>query len=363
MMERTRYPGIYRRGASYVAVVSYKRGDGLRAQKWITAPTLGAVKAKRDELVGQMRKGLKPHRGQQTLTDFLGEWLEEVRVTRRPLTHKNYGSLIKVHVVPAIGGTKLVEVDKEILKALYRTLSAATARNVHAMLSAAFTYAVQEQGSLSFNPCANVKSPTYKRKKPAHLDEPEIVRMLETARGTRLEGVVVLGLDGGLRIAEASDITWGEINWTTGDLKVDSSYWGETKSGKERSLTLSASGLERLKRFRVRQAQELLALGIRQDDHTHVATNAFGQPMTVKRLSEAFKAFCEEHAFNVRWHGLRHSNAIAMLINGVDANTAAGRLGHANPAFTMAVYGDFVKSADRAAATKLDKVFGGEVGS
>jgi integrase len=358
-MNRTRYPGIYRRGSSYVAVVSFKKGDGRRAQKWVTASTLGAVKTKRDELVAQIRKGLRPSEGRQTLADFLTEWLEdEVRIERRSLTYKGYESLVRKHVIPAIGGRRLFEVDGDVLRTFYRTRTSSTARNCHAMLSAAFNYAVRERKLLVVNPCNTVKAPKYTRKKPRHLEESDIPRILNIARDTqdRLEGAIILGVAGGLRIAEASARDWGHVNWTTGELSVNGSYWGDTKSGEPRSLILSAPALERLRRFKMRQAEELLALGIRQDDSTPITCNAFGQRMTPKRMGEAFKAFCGRHGFNVTFHSLRHTNAIQMLTHGVDATTAAGRLGHARGSFTQDVYGDYVKSADKAAADKLADV-------
>jgi integrase len=360
-MNRTRHPGIYRRGSSYVAVVSFKKGDGCRAQKWVTASTMGAVKTKRDELVAQIRKGLRPSEGRQTLADFLAEWLEdEVRIEKRSLTYKGYESLVRRHIVPAMGGRKLSEIDGDTLRSFYRTLTPSTARNCHAMLSTAFNYAVRERKLLVVNPCNTVKAPKYTRKKPRHLEGSDIPRILNTARDTadRLEGVIVLGVAGGLRIAEASARDWGHVNWATGELSVDDSYWGATKSGESRSLILPAPALERLKHFKMRQAEELLALGIRQGDSTPIACNAFGQRMTPKRMSEAFKVFRESHGFNITFHSLRHTNAIQMLTHGVDATTAAGRLGHSRGSFTQDVYGDYVKSADKAAAERLAEVLG-----
>ena len=39
--------------------------------------------------------------------------------------------------------------------------------------------------------------------------------------------------------------------------------------------------------------------------------------------------------------------------HGVDVKTVAGRLGHANAATTLNIYGHFVPAADRAAAGKM----------
>jgi integrase len=354
-MERTRYPGVYKRGGRFVAVVSYTEG-GKRRQKWVSAPTATAARDARAELAGQIRKGLRPHRAKQDVSTFLTEWLEEVRTTRRPLTHKNYASLVKCHVLPHIDGVRLADVDRDVLRELYRQLPPSTGRNVHAVLSSAFTYAVEE-GLLAFNPCATVKRPNYKHAETRHLDLSGARRMLEVARDDRLETAIVLGLVGGLRIAEVCSLRWSDIDGAR--VTVRGSWWGETKSGKPRGFTLPDAQAADLRRARRQQAEHLLSLGIGQDDDTPAVVNAWGRPMVPKRLGEAFSAFCVEHGFDVTFHGLRHSAAILMLSAGVDVRTVAGRLGHSNASITLNTYSHYVRSADEAAAAKLEGFLGG----
>jgi integrase len=54
-------------------------------------------------------------------------------------------------------------------------------------------------------------------------------------------------------------------------------------------------------------------------------------------LTTHFRNFCAEHGFDITFHALRHSCAIAMLSSGVDVKTAAGRLGH-SPRVLLATY-------------------------
>jgi integrase len=354
-MERTRFPGVYKRGSRYVGVVSYTEG-GKRRQKWVSAPTATAARDARSELAGQIRKGLRPHRAKQDVAAFLAAWLEEVRATRRSLTHKNYSSLVRCHVLPHLEGVRLADVDRDVLRSLYYSLPPSTARNVHNILSSAFSYAVEE-GLLAFNPCATVKPPTYKRAEARHLDLAESRRMIEVARGDRLEAAIVLGLVGGLRIAEVCSLRWSDIDGAR--VTVRGSWWGETKSGKSRGFTLPDAQVADLRRARRQQAEYLLSIGIAQDEHTPIVVNAWGQPMVPKRMGEAFAAFCAEHGFDVTFHGLRHSAAILMLSAGVDVRTVAGRLGHSNAAITLSVYSHYVRSADEAAAAKLEGLLGG----
>jgi hypothetical protein len=109
-----------------------------------------------------------------------------------PHSGKSDGDKRPTAVLPKIGGVRLSEVNRDVLRTLYRSLPASTARNVHTVLSSAFSYAVEE-GLLAFNPCATVKAPAYKRAEAAHLDVSEARRMLECTRGDHLQAAVILG--------------------------------------------------------------------------------------------------------------------------------------------------------------------------
>jgi integrase len=177
--------------------------------------------------------------------------------------------------------------------------------------------------------------------------------MLTEARETEVEAAVLLGLAGGLRVAEVVAITWSDIDLGTGRITVGRSWWGKTKSGRSRSFTLPASTVASLRHIKMRQAETLLAVGVRADESTHVVTKRTGEAMNPRQLSNAFAAFCEDYGYTVTFHGLRHSNAVMLLTQGVDVKTAADRLGH-DPAVLLRTYAHFIPSADRAAAERLD---------
>lgn len=107
------------------------------------------------------------------------------------------------------------------------------------------------------------------------------------------------------------------------------------------------------------QAEHLLSVGVRQDANTPIAADLIGRPFPISTFREAFDVFCERHGFAVTFHSLRHSNAIAMLVAGVDVKTAASRLGHSNPSQLFKTYSHFIRSADKAAAERLEGILGG----
>jgi integrase len=354
-LERTRWPGIYRRGVSYVAVVPYGTGRS-RKQRWITAPSLRAAQNARREFLDRLSKGVKHSDATMRLSELAEDWCAwlESENGARPSTLVRYRRAMRV-VIPALDDAMLKDVTRDSLTDLRRDRPLE-----HRVLGAMLSYAVAERQLLESNPAraARTKRTRGARKEARHLDKDEALRMLVAVAGTRLEGAVVLGLVCGLRLGEVCGLRWGDIRTTQKKdgaevvrLHVERQWNDEpTKNGEPRSLVLDPQTVARLERVRIRQAEDLLMIGIRQDGDTLVLGC---HPHT---LQSWFKDFCGAISFDASFHTLRHTAAIAMLSSGVDVRTAAGRLGN-TPAVLLRTYAHFVPSADEAAAEAVETWF------
>ena len=350
-MERTRWPGIYRRGESWVAVVGYS-SHGKRRQKWLTAANLRDAQRARRDFLDSLSKGVRPEDATMTVADLSEIWLADLEdIGRRPATLLRYRKVLRVHILPAFGTTKLKDLDRDELRLFERSHV-----GEFDVLSALFGWAVKDRGILAANPCSQIRRTRQKKEEPAHLDAPKAKKMLEAVRGHRLEGAVLLGLVGGLRLAEVCGMRWSDVDGET--LHVRRSYYGPTKSGGPRSLVMPADALERLRSYKVHQAEDLLRFGVAQDEGTPMVTTWAGHAMNPDTLATHFRKFCGEHGFRISFHGLRHTCAIGMLSSGVDVKTAASRLGH-SPRVLLATYAHHVKSTDEAAAQRLGKWLSG----
>jgi integrase len=260
------------------------------------------------------------------------------------------------YTVPALGDPMLKDITRDSLTELRRERSLE-----HRVLGSLLSYAVAERGVLESNPARASRSrPTRGAVKEArHLDKDEARRLLDVATSTDIESAVALGLLG-VRVSEVCGLVWGDVRTTTRKdastvtrLHVERQFGGgPTKSGKPRSLVLSPETVARLDRCRIRQAEELLMFGVRQEPTTPIVRF---HPHTVQ---SKFKALADEHGFDASFHTLRHTAAVALLSSGVDVVTAAGRLGH-TPAVLLKVYAHFIPSADEAAAEAVEKWFVG----
>jgi integrase len=354
-MERTRWPGVYKRGKRYAAVAALPGGR----QRWVSAATATEARALKAATEAEAEAKARPARRgeEQLVAEIVNRWMAAHERDWKPNTKAARESVFRIHVEPAIGECTVGELleDREHLRALYRGVSPAVARNVREALRGAFRWARLE-GLIDADPTDLVKPPRYSKPEARYLDLEDVRRLRDLVAGGPFEGAVVLGLLG-CRAAEAAFVRWGDVAGNV--LHIRGSSWGgRTKTGKTRSLTLPAGDVAGLRAFKLREAERLLAVGIRQDDRTHILTDPLGDPMPPNHLGAIFAAFAREHGLDITYHGLRHTAASLLLGAGVDVRTVAGRLGHASATTTLATYAHMLGEADRAAADRVEALLG-----
>ena len=127
---------------------------------------------------------------------------------------------------------------------------------------------------------------------------------------------VLLAVTCGLRRGEICALRWRNVRLTgAAELAIVGSTEQtkagirekETKSGRARTVALTTLAIDELRLHKVRQAQELLRLGIRQSDDMYVVAQADGQPLKPNSLTHEFARFIVSTALpRVRFHDLRH---------------------------------------------------------
>ena len=129
-----------------------------------------------------------------------------------------------------------------------------------------------------------------------------------------------------------------------------------TKSGRARTVALTALAIEELRRHKTRQAEELLTVGVRQTDDMYVVAQADGQPLKPNSLTHEFVRFVAGTDLpRVRFHDLRHSHATHLLASGVHPKIAQERLGHATVAITLDLYSHVLPGMQADAASRVDE--------
>jgi integrase len=154
---------------------------------------------------------------------------------RKPTTQANYSIIARTHLTLApFGAVTLDRLRPSDIEALLITkrdagLSDSTVRLIYTVCRAMLDIAVRD-GLVRRNAAVAVKRPTIKRSEARYLTLDEVGRLLETARGDRLEPLIVLMLGSGLRRGEALALHWSDVDLASGHVRV---RWTLSRVGKQ----------------------------------------------------------------------------------------------------------------------------------
>ncbi|MCJ2092251.1 site-specific integrase [Methylobacterium sp. J-072] len=292
-----------------------------------------------------------------------------------PRSHERYAELARKNIVPLLGNAVLTSLRPEQISAAYAKalvsgrrdgtggLAPRSVHHMHRILRQALGQAVKWR-ILNRNPADAVDPPKVERTKMRALDANETATLMSHFRPTRMFVPVVLGVLCGLRRGEVTALRWRAVDFATGHLAIVESTeqtkagtrTKDTKSGRSRRVALPSLAIEELRRHRVRQAEELLKLGVRLTDDDYVFAQADGRPVQPNSLTHEFTRILalSKTLPRVRFHDLRHSHATQMLASGVHPKIAQERLGHSSIAITLDLYSHVLPGMQEDAAAKVD---------
>lgn len=209
---------VYQERGKWVAQVS----TGPRGHRTIRRRTRST---RRDALVALDELRAAPQsRTRQTTGSYLESWVRDVR-NLRPETRRAYSNAIRFHLVPSLGGivlTGLTAQDVErMLAAEGSRVAPKTLKNIHGVLRRALTFAVRA-GLVARNVAARefVDPVRVPDQEPQAYSSAEIRRLVEVARGDRLEALYVTAVGTGLRQGELLGLAWEDVDLDAGRISV-----------------------------------------------------------------------------------------------------------------------------------------------
>ena len=356
------------------AVIGYD-DKGLPVTKNVLAKTksecIAKLKALRDSIKvpapDQPRPGI-------LLSDWLDLWYQSYKKPNlRPNTQMSYERRIYQHIIPKLGSIQLGKLTTNDIQQFYadlkqngrllRTelygegLSDQTVRGIHTTLHAALDKAVSEK--LIFrNPADGCRLPPAKAREMQVLTPEEIQRLLIQAKEDGCFELFLLELSTGLRRGEICALQWSDLNFRTGELRVERQVHrarGElvvsppkTKAA-NRSVILPLPVLSVLNEYKETVASKWIFPSPVNEDSPQ-------DPATVrKRLQTVLeRAGCKK----VRFHDLRHTFSTVSLEHGMDVKTLSTVIGHVSSSTTLNVYAHVTDEMRRTAAIKIDRGIG-----
>jgi integrase len=361
----------------------YQRKDGRwvanimlenRKRKYIYGKTRKEVQEKLKVALRELEQGTLVTGPQQTVAQYLHEWLMVHKQVIRPRSYERYEAIIRLHLVPKLGKLPLQKLTGQHLQRLYTEklesgLSSTTVSAIHSMLHTALDDAIKLD-ILTRNVCESVSPPrkVHKEMKPLH---PEQVRqLLEVAKGHPQEALFILALATGMRRGELLGLKWQDINFERSVLQVQRALTRmptglgyketEPKTRKSRrSIVLTAFAVEALKKHQARQLEMKKAAGEAWEEHDYVFCTTFGKHLHPGHdvLEELKKLLKKAGLPDVRFHDLRHSTATLLLSKGVHPKVVQEILGHSEISMTLDTYSHVLPTMQKAAMEGLNDFF------
>ncbi len=284
----------------------------------------------------------------------------------RERTADSYRNGVRLHVVPTLGGRLVSSIGPDDLVAWHerqRRSGAATwsIRARWVALRSLLGYAART-GHLAANPADLLmrrERPKLGRPKDRFLTPTEIARLLAHAGGLAELAVPML-LFTGLRVSEVLGLTWNDVDFDRGVIRVRHQMTRrkslrvelKTDAGR-REVILMGEVAHRLRKAR-------LAARFSGDTDL-VLANSVGRTVGYARLRKAFASAARAAALEgVTPHTCRHTLASILIDQGRDVEFVSQQLGHSSTKTTWDTYVHLFRAREQAEAARrdLDAAFG-----
>jgi integrase len=325
-----------------------------------------------------MRKGDRVVPSTLTLAEFADEWFA-AQTALRPNTRRIYSWGIENHIKPRLGRLRVTEVTTDDVSRLIGEMQADglkpwTIRAVITPLSRILGNAAR-RGMISSNPVKRLERgerPSVGRREIRVLSRDEISRLLEHAPD-QYRTLLSTAIFSGLRISELLGLTWGDVDFDAGVIRVRKQLQDRKPDGAVERLRVEPKTPQA-----IRDVMLLPSLGDLLREHRRAAlwtkagdlvfASATGagldsRNVTQRGLEKALAAAEIEQEGRVRitFHQLRHVFASLLIAQGLNVTFVSRQLGHANPAITLGIYAHLFDQLEHAtkASAALEASFGG----
>ncbi len=365
---RTKGEGtIYRRKSDgrWVGMYTVNTLDGVK-RRAVYGKSRKEVRAKLTEAIADRDKGLVFDSGNLSVAEYLNRWLDAVQNTVGERTWKRHESIVRLHIKPSLGSTKLAALNPLHVQSLYRAksrtrLAPGSVKRIHTTLHKAMRQAVRWQ-LIPRNPCDSVDAPKGYRGEIKPLDRDQVRILLDTAERTqpRLYALYVLGVTTGLRQSELLSLQWSDVDLGVGRLTVKRSVFkGKVNTPKtargSRTVILTRLAVDALIRHKSEhKTSETWVFSTKNG--TTLDCGNFHRDHWRRLLDDAGLPCVSFHA------GTRHTCATLLLGQGVHPKLVADLLGHASIKTTLNIYSSVMPSMQDGVADAIeDALKGGDI--
>lgn len=300
-----------------------------------------------------------PRHASRSFASVAEDWLA-ADGTKRASSLARDRSILRAHILPAIGRKAIGSVNRADLQRLVNSWAGHAPSTVGRMFSVARAVLCYAEASdlITRAPCRDIRLPQVDLVERPSLGPDELAE-LAGALGPDQAVMMWLGAVLGLRWAECAGLRVGAIDLLRGQLSISAQLGRDGELGPPKS-----KAGRRTMAVPAWLVEELAALMARRsltaaDAESLVFVSGSGTPLhyTNWRLRTWLPACRAAGLPGLRFHDLRSLATTALIAEGVDVKTAQARLGHSSPQVTLAIYARATREGDRAAADKVGERF------
>ncbi|MCI1283010.1 MAG: site-specific integrase [Lacticaseibacillus songhuajiangensis] len=311
-----------------------------------------------------------------TFAEVYEEWFDNYVNTVTESTWVRTQGFFQIHILPAFGHKRIETVTTRNVQTAVKKWAGMTTTNYKKWFTFTkriFQYA-KRQGYCRDNPCDAVELPRHQDragdKTPNYWNRQQIQQFfccIDRDKEPETYAMFYTLIASGMRRGEMLALTWGDVSFKNGTLRVNKTLSQglrgrtivdppKTRSSR-RTIQMDAKSMHVLQHWRMIQAQQLLALGLRMDAEKQlVFANIKNGFHSLDTPHKRLRKICDDNGLQyITVHGFRHSAVSNLLSAGVDVSTVQKRMGHASPEITLRVYAHISKEQAQEGADKLAK--------
>ncbi|MGM9941653.1 MAG: tyrosine-type recombinase/integrase [Bulleidia sp.] len=293
---------------------------------------------------------------EKTFGDVVVMWLDNNRIRLKGGTVHKYQYLINNHILPELGSVKLSSMSAARINYFLNEkmengrldhnggLSPSYVKTIMLIVNSVMHYAVNERMCLPLNNPVYMPKPEKKDLTILTLEEQKKLEQYLMTENNSTNIGIMLSLHAGLRIGEVCGLSWEDIDFEQGLLKVrhtvarvqNKDHEGKTISGLILDTPKTSASVRDIPLSAV--LNDILMKYYAHSESPFVVSfsDSFLSPRTLEYRYHNVLKRCG--VSDVKFHALRHTFATRCIESGMDVKSLSEILGHGNVSVTLNTY-------------------------